>query len=49
MVSVREFRLPLQVSRRSCRRNKTYRVLSEKEGEEEVQLWHQRFLSLASG
>ncbi|NXD62454.1 ACRBP protein, partial [Eolophus roseicapillus] len=38
-----------RVFRRSCRRNKTYRVLSEKEGEEEVQLWHQRFLDLSRG
>ncbi|NXE81657.1 ACRBP protein, partial [Cochlearius cochlearius] len=38
-----------KVSHRSCHRNKTYRVLSEKEGEEEVQLWHQRFLSLTKG
>ncbi|NXW59841.1 ACRBP protein, partial [Eurystomus gularis] len=38
-----------QVSRRSCHRNKMYRVLSKKEGEEEVRLWHQRFLSLANG
>ncbi|KFO88386.1 Acrosin-binding protein, partial [Buceros rhinoceros silvestris] len=37
------------VSRCSCRRNKTYQVLSEKEGEEMVQLWQRRFLSLASG
>ncbi|KAM9301135.1 acrosin-binding protein [Morus bassanus] len=38
-----------KVSHRSCHRNETYRVLSEKEGEEEVQLWHQRFLSLTKG
>ncbi|KAM6144585.1 acrosin-binding protein [Phoenicopterus ruber ruber] len=38
-----------RVSRRSCHRNETYRVLSEKEGEEEVRLWHQRFLSLTKG
>ncbi|NXT30738.1 ACRBP protein, partial [Pelecanoides urinatrix] len=38
-----------KVSRRGCRRNKTYRVLSEKEGGEEVQLWHQMFLSLTKG
>ncbi|KFZ67262.1 Acrosin-binding protein, partial [Podiceps cristatus] len=38
-----------RVSRRGCHRNETYRVLSEKEGEEEVQLWHQRFLSLTKG
>ncbi|XP_068257865.1 acrosin-binding protein-like [Nyctibius grandis] len=35
-----------KVSRRGCRRNETYQVLSEKEGEEEVRLWQQRFLSL---
>lgn len=44
-----ELRLSLQVSRYGCHRNETYRVLSEKEGEEEVQLWHQRFLSLTRG
>ncbi|NXK07875.1 ACRBP protein, partial [Herpetotheres cachinnans] len=38
-----------RVSRRGCHRNETYRVLSEKEGEEEVRLWHQRFLSLTKG
>nr|XP_009485302.1 PREDICTED: acrosin-binding protein-like [Pelecanus crispus] len=38
-----------KVSRRGCHRNETYRVLSEKEGEEEVQLWHQKFLSLTKG
>ncbi|NXL64151.1 ACRBP protein, partial [Chordeiles acutipennis] len=38
-----------KVSRHGCCRNKTYRVLSEKEGEEEVQLWHQRFLDLTKG
>ncbi|KAM6381903.1 acrosin-binding protein [Alca torda] len=38
-----------KVSRYGCHRNETYRVLSEKEGEEEVQLWHQRFLSLTRG
>ncbi|XP_055665208.1 acrosin-binding protein isoform X1 [Falco peregrinus] len=38
-----------RVTRRSCLRNETYRVLSKKEGEEQVQLWHQRFLSLAKG
>ncbi|KAM9627828.1 acrosin-binding protein [Morphnus guianensis] len=37
------------VSRRGCRRNETYRVLSEKEGEEEMRLWRQRFLSLTKG
>ncbi|XP_068257909.1 acrosin-binding protein [Nyctibius grandis] len=35
-----------KVSRRACRRNETYQVLSKKEGEEEVRLWQQRFLSL---
>ncbi|XP_065531811.1 acrosin-binding protein [Lathamus discolor] len=39
----------LRVFRLGCRRNKTYRVLSEKEGEEEVELWHQRFLDLSRG
>ncbi|XP_009637413.1 acrosin-binding protein [Egretta garzetta] len=38
-----------KVSHRGCHRNKTYRVLSEKEGEEEVRLWHERFLSLTKG
>ncbi|NXG85820.1 ACRBP protein, partial [Stercorarius parasiticus] len=38
-----------KVSRYGCHRNETYRVLSEKEGEEEVQLWQQRFLSLTRG
>lgn len=41
--------LSSQVSRHGCHRNETYRVLSEKEGEEEVRLWHQRFLSLTKG
>ncbi|KAM4683537.1 acrosin-binding protein [Amazona ochrocephala] len=38
-----------RVFRRSCARNETYRVLSEKKGEEEVELWHQRFLDLSRG
>ncbi|NXP05054.1 ACRBP protein, partial [Thinocorus orbignyianus] len=38
-----------KVSRRICHRNEMYRVLSQKEGEEEVQLWHERFLSLTGG
>nr|XP_021148352.1 acrosin-binding protein isoform X3 [Columba livia] len=38
-----------RVSRLSCHKNKTYRVLSEKEGEEEVRLWRQRYLSLTKG
>ncbi|XP_061221613.1 acrosin-binding protein [Neopsephotus bourkii] len=38
-----------RVFHRSCDRNKTYRVLSEKEGEEEVEQWHQRFLNLSKG
>ncbi|NXU54260.1 ACRBP protein, partial [Turnix velox] len=38
-----------KVSLSSCHRNKMYQVLTEKEGEEEVQLWHQRFLSLTGG
>jgi len=44
-----ELRLSLQVSHCGCQRNETYRVLSEKEGEEEVRLWEQRFLSLTKG
>lgn len=44
-----ELRLSSQVSRHDCHKNETYRVLSEKEGEEEVLLWHQRFLSLTTG
>ncbi|KAM6309868.1 acrosin-binding protein-like [Podargus strigoides] len=39
----------VKVSRRGCHRNETYRVLSAKEGEEEVRLWQQRFLSLTKG
>ncbi|XP_010155529.1 PREDICTED: acrosin-binding protein [Eurypyga helias] len=39
----------VRVSRQDCHRNETYRVLSEKEGEEEVQLWHQRFLNFTKG
>ncbi|XP_062428343.1 acrosin-binding protein [Rhea pennata] len=35
-----------RVSRLGCHRNKTYQVLSEEEGKEEVLLWHQWFLSL---
>ncbi|XP_052650745.1 acrosin-binding protein [Harpia harpyja] len=38
-----------RMSRRGCHRNETYRVLSEKEGEEEVRLWRQRFLNLTKG
>ncbi|NXE12595.1 ACRBP protein, partial [Lophotis ruficrista] len=38
-----------KVSRRGCQRNETYRVLSKKEGEEKVRLWHKRFLSLTVG
>ncbi|NXT76688.1 ACRBP protein, partial [Zapornia atra] len=34
-----------KVSRLVCQKNKIYRVLSEMEGEEEVSLWRQRFLS----
>ncbi|XP_075348757.1 LOW QUALITY PROTEIN: acrosin-binding protein [Mycteria americana] len=37
-----------KVSHCGCHRNETYQVLSEKEGEEEVRLWHQRFLSLTN-
>ncbi|NXM73182.1 ACRBP protein, partial [Serilophus lunatus] len=36
-----------RVTRVECNRNKTYQVLSEKEGEKEVQLWHKRFLNLS--
>ncbi|NWS19845.1 ACRBP protein, partial [Pachyramphus minor] len=36
-----------RVTRVECKSNETYRVLSVKEGEEEVQQWHERFLSLA--
>lgn len=39
--------LSLQVSRLGCHRNETYQVLSEKEGEEKVQQWQQRFRSLS--
>ncbi|KAM6309880.1 LOW QUALITY PROTEIN: acrosin-binding protein-like [Podargus strigoides] len=39
----------VKVSRRGCHRNETYRVLSAKEGEEEVRLWQQKFLSLTKG
>ncbi|NWI91764.1 ACRBP protein, partial [Pitta sordida] len=35
-----------RVTRVECNSNKTYQVLSAKEGEEEVQLWHERFLRL---
>ncbi|NWX17055.1 ACRBP protein, partial [Aegotheles bennettii] len=38
-----------KVSRHGCHRNETYRVLSKKEGQEEVWLWQQRFLSLTKG
>ncbi|XP_074716849.1 acrosin-binding protein [Strix uralensis] len=38
-----------KVSRRGCHRNETYQVLSEKEGEEKVKQWQQRFLSLSKG
>ncbi|NWU08978.1 ACRBP protein, partial [Cephalopterus ornatus] len=36
-----------RVTRVECKSNETYRVLSAKEGDEEVQQWHERFLSLA--
>ncbi|NXM36880.1 ACRBP protein, partial [Oxyruncus cristatus] len=36
-----------KVTRVECKSNETYRVLSAKEGDEEVQKWHERFLSLA--
>ncbi|NXS84050.1 ACRBP protein, partial [Erpornis zantholeuca] len=35
------------VIRVECKRNKTYRVLSMKEGDKEVQLWQERFQSLS--
>ncbi|NXC09598.1 ACRBP protein, partial [Orthonyx spaldingii] len=35
------------VTREECKHNKTYQVLSAKEGVKEVQLWHERFLSLS--
>ncbi|KAM6321255.1 acrosin-binding protein [Aegotheles albertisi] len=38
-----------KVSRHGCHRNEKYQVLSKKEGEEEVWLWQQRFLSLTKG
>ncbi|XP_064355965.1 acrosin-binding protein [Dromaius novaehollandiae] len=38
-----------RVSRLGCHRNKTYQVLSEEEGKEEVLLWQQWFLSLTEG
>ncbi|NXK71760.1 ACRBP protein, partial [Amazona guildingii] len=38
-----------RVFRRSCATNETYQVLSENKGEEEVELWHQRFLDLSRG
>ncbi|KFP77743.1 Acrosin-binding protein, partial [Acanthisitta chloris] len=36
-----------RVTRRACKRNETYRVLSVKEGDNEVQLWHDKFLNLS--
>lgn len=42
-----ELKFSLQVTRVECKSNETYQVLSEKEGDEEVQQWHERFLSLA--
>ncbi|NXU78264.1 ACRBP protein, partial [Oreotrochilus melanogaster] len=38
-----------KVSRQICHRDRTYQVLSEKEGEEEVRLWRQRFFRLTKG
>ncbi|NXK39990.1 ACRBP protein, partial [Piprites chloris] len=35
-----------RVTRVECKSNKTYRVLSEKEGDKEVQQWREKFLSL---
>ncbi|KAM6290431.1 acrosin-binding protein [Porphyrio hochstetteri] len=37
-----------KVSHLDCQKNKIYRVLSEMEGEEEVLLWRQRFLSFTT-
>lgn len=42
-----EPRLSLQVFRVECQQNKTYRVLSVREGDKEVQLWQERFHDLA--
>ncbi|RMC07604.1 hypothetical protein DUI87_17080 [Hirundo rustica rustica] len=42
-----EPRLSSQVTRVECKRNKTYRVLSAKAGDKEVQLWQEKFLSLS--
>ncbi|NXM93976.1 ACRBP protein, partial [Sylvia borin] len=36
-----------RVTRVECKRNKSYRVLSAKEGDEEVQLWQKKFLRLS--
>ncbi|NXF08437.1 ACRBP protein, partial [Smithornis capensis] len=36
-----------RVTRVECNNNETYQVLSAKEGEKEVQLWREKFLSLA--
>ncbi|NXB75273.1 ACRBP protein, partial [Donacobius atricapilla] len=36
-----------RVTRVECKRNKTYQVLSVKEGDSEVQLWQERFQSLS--
>ncbi|KAJ7413574.1 hypothetical protein WISP_89471 [Willisornis vidua] len=36
-----------RVTRVECKSSKTYRVLSAKEGDEELQQWHKRFLTLA--
>ncbi|OWK64010.1 Acrosin-binding protein [Lonchura striata] len=39
-------RLSLQVFRVECQQNKTYQVLSVREGDKEVQLWQERFRGL---
>ncbi|NXR73968.1 ACRBP protein, partial [Pycnonotus jocosus] len=36
-----------KVTRVECKRDKAYRVLSAKEGDKQVQLWHEKFLSLS--
>lgn len=37
----------MQVTRVECKRNKAYRVLSAKEGDEEVRLWKEKFFRLS--
>ncbi|XP_051471852.1 acrosin-binding protein [Apus apus] len=38
-----------KVTRHSCNRNEVHQVLTEKEGEKEMRLWHKRFLRLING